>query len=240
MLQKTEAVMLKNILYQESSSIVSLYTRDFGLKSYIIKGGRKPTAKIRSSIFQPLQLLDLVTSHNPKSTLDFIRECVVLADLTLLREDIVKMSLVFFLTEIINLSLKEENPNAEIYDFIKNSVLYINNEESKHLRDFHLYFLYHFATMLGFEPMNNYDNLTPYFNITKGTFISDLDAQTLNVADSLLLHNYFTAAKTNEYIPFTNRAENRKKLITLMVSFYESHITAGRKISSHLMLSEII
>lgn len=152
MIEKTEGIVLKSIPYKESSNIVQVYTKDWGLKSFIIKGGRKKNATIHSSLFQPLQLLSLIAYVNPKNNLSQLKEVNILRNLNYIYCNIIKSSLAFFLTEVITLSLKEELKDEDIYSFLYSSIVELNEKEDKDLKDFHLFFLYDFAKALGFEP----------------------------------------------------------------------------------------
>ena len=60
MLKKTEGVVLSAIRYKESSIIVRIFSRELGLKSYIINGVRTQGAKSKAALYQPMTLLDLV------------------------------------------------------------------------------------------------------------------------------------------------------------------------------------
>ncbi len=160
MIKKTEGIVLKSIPYKESSTIVRIYTKDWGLKSFIIKGGRKKKASIHSSLFQPLQLLNIIAYVNTKTSISQIKEASILQNLDNIYCNMVKSSLVFFLTEVIICCLRDELQDEAIYSFLSSSILDLNEKEEKDLKDFHLFFLYDFAKVLGFEP----DNLSPLTN----------------------------------------------------------------------------
>lgn len=49
---KTEAIVLNKIKYGDTSMIATLYTKDFGKLSGIIKGGRSSKSKIGSAVDQ--------------------------------------------------------------------------------------------------------------------------------------------------------------------------------------------
>lgn len=158
MLEKTEGIVLKSIPYRESSNIVQIYTKDWGLKSFIIKGGRKKNATIHSSLFQPMQLLNIVAYVNNKSNISQLKEVSILENLNNIYCNIIKSSLIFFITEVIILSLREEMKDENIYSFLYDSIIDLNNKTDKEMKDFHLFFLYEFAKILGFEP----NNLSPF------------------------------------------------------------------------------
>ncbi len=77
MYHSTRGIVFRQTKYSDSSLVVRILTEETGLRSYIIKGARGPKAKIKSSLFQPLTLLDLVVSQKEKSELHHIREARV-------------------------------------------------------------------------------------------------------------------------------------------------------------------
>ncbi|MFA6368357.1 MAG: DNA repair protein RecO, partial [Bacteroidales bacterium] len=126
MIFQTKGIVLRTFAYSESSSIVKILTKEFGLKSYILKGSRKPRTKLRSNIFQPLYILDLQVYNSPKKDLQIISEAKVEYDLTPLFSDIKKTTLAFFISDIINQCLREEENNEELYNFIEKKIIALN------------------------------------------------------------------------------------------------------------------
>lgn len=240
MIVKTQAICLKSFAYKESSSMANLYTKDLGLKTYIIQQGRKKTAKVKSSFFQPLQIMNIVVYDNQKNTIQQIKECSLCNDLTSVYTNMVKMSLAFFIDEILHVSLKEDNPNEEMYNFICQTITTLNDcENTKQLKDFHLYFMYHLACYLGFEPLDNYSKENCFFDIKKGHFSSPIDTQSIDSQSSLLFHNFISSIKEN-YSPFTENINQRNELLNILISFFEEHITNHRHIKSQEVLRTIL
>ncbi|MBR1768866.1 MAG: DNA repair protein RecO [Bacteroidales bacterium] len=151
MIERVVGIVLKSVPYKESSNIVSVYTRELGLRSFIIKGGRGKKAPTKSSLFQPLQILNIET-YIGKSELLQVKEANLFCNINNIHTDIVKSSLAFFIIEVILLSLKGEQADVRTYSFFYDTVLALNEKENKELKDFHLFFLYDFAKLLGFEP----------------------------------------------------------------------------------------
>ena len=60
MLQKTQGIVLSYIKYKDSSIIVRIFTRELGLKGYVVNGARSGGKASKIALFQPLTLLDLV------------------------------------------------------------------------------------------------------------------------------------------------------------------------------------
>ena len=70
----TPALVLHTTSYSESSVIAKIFTRQLGVRSYIIKGVRKSGSKTKQNLLQPLSHLDLVVYNNPKTQINYIKE----------------------------------------------------------------------------------------------------------------------------------------------------------------------
>lgn len=238
MIEKTSAIVIKTYPYKETSSIVSLYSERFGLKTYIIKGGRKKNASIPSNIFQPLQILDLIVYDKPKIVLNQIKEYALTYNLQNIYCNIIKTTLAIFITEIISLSLKEENPNDEAYIFLKDTITTLNNIDDKYLKDFHLFFMINFASLLGFQPMNNFDEENKFFDITKGRFSNNISTNSLSFDLSSTLHKFLI--QSPNITPITQSSIERNNLLNALILFYQEHITNNKPIKSQQILSSIL
>jgi hypothetical protein len=63
MLQKTKGIVLHSLKYSENSIIVKIYTESFGLVSYLVRSVRSKKSALKTGIFQPLTLLEMVVYH---------------------------------------------------------------------------------------------------------------------------------------------------------------------------------
>lgn len=156
MIAKTSGIVLRSTRYGESDVIVNIYTKDYGLRAFMIKGGRKKTSSVKNTVFRPLQIMDIGAYFNNKNkdNMPIVRQVEKISDLNEIYYDIVRTSLAFFLTEVIVLSLREGAKDEELYCFLVETIDNLNKEEKERLKDFHIRFLYDFARILGFEPLN--------------------------------------------------------------------------------------
>ena len=243
MIFQTKGIVLRTFAYSESSSIVKILTKEFGLKSYILKGSRKPRTKLRSNIFQPLYILDLQVYNSPKKDLQIISEAKVEYDLTPLFSDIKKTTLAFFISDIINQCLREEENNEELYNFIEKKIIALNTLENNY-STFHLYFLTELSEHLGFQPMNNYSLENQYFDLSKGYFVNTnpYHSNHLNEKDSQLLSSFLFSENpiAENYAPITLTKEEKTKILTILIKFYETHLLTPSSIKSHEILTTIL
>ncbi len=151
MLHKTRGIALSYIRYRESSIIAKIYTEAFGIHSYIVNGVRSSRSKAnRIALFQPLPLLDLVVYHKNKTdALHRISEIKCRVPFHSLPFEVVKSSLALFLTEILSKSLREEEENLPLFEFLEAAIGYLDNAESGY-ENFHIHTLVQLAFYLGF------------------------------------------------------------------------------------------
>lgn len=243
MIFKTKGIVLRTFTYSETSIIVKILTSEFGIKSYILKGSRKPKSKLRSNIFQPLYILELEVYNNPKKDLQIISEAKIDYDLNSLFSDIKKTTLGFFISDIINQCLREEEKNAELYCFIEEKIKLLNSIQNNY-STFHLYFLTELSEHLGFRPMNNYSPQNRYFDLKKGYFLrtNPIHSNHLNEKDSALLSTFLLSenpnAENHTPIPFTK--EEKTNILTILIKFYETHLLGPNSIKSHEILRTIL
>src|SRR4051812_25488846 len=101
MLHKTTGIILHTVKYSETSLIVKIYTRNYGLQSYIISGTRSKKSKNKASLFQPLTLVDLIVSNSAKEGLHRISEINILHSYNAIPYQIIKSSISVFINEIL-------------------------------------------------------------------------------------------------------------------------------------------
>lgn len=146
MLYKTEGIVLGSVKYRESSLVVTFFTSEFGLLSYIVNSVRTAKPRFHPSLFQPLTIVELVTYHSVNKHLQRFSEIKLLqSDKPF--ESATKTCIKLFLAEFLGKILKEEGKNIELFEFVKIKLLEFN--DTLHFRDFHLYFLADFTNYLG-------------------------------------------------------------------------------------------
>jgi DNA repair protein RecO (recombination protein O) len=235
----SKAIVLSSIPYSESSIICKLYTEEFGLKSYIVRSAKKKNSPTPTSHFQPLNIIEFEAYNSVKSKLETIKTSSLILENQNLNFSIVKNAITFFVAEIIHLSLKEANPNKELFDYLFNQIHLLKNSKDEDLAEFHLYFMIEFADHLGLAPMNNYSEYEVFFDPIAGKFTNKADAQNFNKQTSFTLHKFISQKEiTNEKI-CKNKVE-RNIILEALIIFYSIHITNHSQIKSHKILTTIL
>lgn len=236
----TKAIVLSSIPYSESSLICKLYTEDFGLKSYILRSTKKKDSKTPHQHFQALNIIEFESYKHSKSKLETIKTSSLILSNQSTNFSIIKTSLTFFIAEVINLSLKEDNPNQELFQYISKQIEILTNFQEEELSEFHLNFMIKFAELLGLAPMNNYSALTPFFDPIAGKYSNKAEPQNFNSELSLMLHQLIKNSKENKTERICINKIQRNSLLDALIIFYGIHITNHQQIKSHKILSTIL
>src|SRR5690606_32988163 len=149
MVVTTKAIVFSAIKYSEADLIASCFTEVAGVKSYLLRSILKSKrGKLKASYFQALTQLELIAEHKNKGTLEYIKEAKVFHPYQTLHTDIVKSSMVMFLSEMLKNCIREEEANTELYGFLENSFLWL--DENDVIPNFHIFFLLQLSMYLGF------------------------------------------------------------------------------------------
>ncbi len=214
MLVKTKGIVLRFVKYKETSVIATIYTIDKGVISVIANSVRNKNGKGKIALFQPLSLVEIVIYYNPSKSISRISEISSYHPLHNLRQDAVKSSISIFITEMLNKCLKEEEANPPFFNFIQNSIIHLNEQQSE-VQNFHLIFLLKFSLFLGFKPHSTNDFVQ---QITNSSFyLNNTNAITLEI---LLKANYET--------PLNLESTTRFKILADLLEYYQHHIDIGK------------
>ncbi len=239
MLVTTEGIVLHFIKYGESSVITTIYTRDFGRQNYIVNAARSKKSANKSSLLQPLFLVDMVAYQKPSRELHRIKELKSNHVYQNLPFNISKLSTAIFLAEILYKSINEQESYPELYDFIKNSMLWFDLMESGS-GNFHLWFLFRLTEYLGFLPETNRVGYANWFDLKKGAVTHFQPAHPFyankDITEFLI---QLSKLKFDEINEFTITRNQRDSLLSVLIDYYQMHFENLGEIKSLNVLREV-
>jgi len=238
MTNKTEAIVLNKVKYNDSSIIVNLYTYEIGRVAAIVYLNKSSKSGIKPALFSPLNIIETEVKIKDKRNIQNIVNCNNLLNPSNISADIAKTSIALFISEILIKTIREEEPNKELFEFIKKTAITLN-DATQNVFDIHLFFLKDFAKFSGFEISHNYCPATPYFNLKDGMFLplftcmeESLDAEESYYMSGLLQSEYNGSKKLFNYKIRTN-------LINRMIQYYRFHIDRFGDLNSLKILQEV-
>ncbi|NNF35612.1 MAG: DNA repair protein RecO [Saprospiraceae bacterium] len=236
---KSQGIVIKSLKYRESSLIVDIYSREKGLRSYIVNGVRKAKSRMSPSLFQHGTIVDMIAYDSNPGRLSRIKEISLSYHYNHLPFEIGKSSIALFLLELIQTTIKESEQNFPLYEFLEGWLKFIDVYEGS-LSLPHIKFMAEYPSYLGFKPMNNQSDEKPYFHLEYGYFVHDYERidQVLNKEVSHALRTIFLTKK--EDLPMLHIPKHdRELLINGLLSFYKWHIDDFRDLKSYDILKQL-
>jgi DNA repair protein RecO (recombination protein O) len=240
MLHKTRGIVLKTTAYGDTSVVVQMFTEKFGIQSYMINGVKKPKAKIRMNMLQPLHLVDMIVYHKMNTSIQRISELRPALIFRSIPYDIIKSTIVMFLNEVLYKSIRQQYTDEQLFDFIFSSISWFD-EIGELSVNFHLAFLLKLTRFLGFAPSMESRSDHSYFDLQEGAFSSvpPVHPHYLNKEDAGLFIALFTTSFDKlQDIQMSN--VGRRILLEKILVFYTLHTASFGNIHSHQVLQEIL
>jgi len=235
----TDAIVINSVKYGDTSLIVKCYTREEGVKSYLLQGIlNKKKGKINKSQFFPLSIIHINASHNTKGSLNRIAEAKIIQPFQSLHIDVKKQSIVFFISEFLSSVLREEEgENDVLFDFLKNAIIWLDYHNQ--VANFHLKILLELTKPLGFYPDENNKKKMNYFDLLEGKYVTN---QGINIieGDQLKLFNKVLGIKFDVLDKTLFSRNQRTIILDILLKYYTLHMVSFRKPKSLDVLSKVL
>jgi DNA repair protein RecO (recombination protein O) len=134
----------------------------------------------------------------------------------------IKSTILFFKVEVLSNVLHEGVKDQHLFEFILNELIWL--DENNEYANYPIYWLLSLSSNLGFYPMR-IEKRAPYFDLENGQFCESTP-NTFSYKTGYeveLLHELI--GKEKEYIIQTKLTkENRKKIVSILLHYFELHI----------------
>jgi len=221
MITKTRGIVFRYAKLRETSIIVTIFTEVFGLQSYVVNGvrGGSKSGGNKMALYQPLTLLDLVVYHREHANLNRIREVRCLHPYQTCAHDIRKITIMMFLGEILNKTIREESHSEEVFAFLLESFVALD-QLREGVESFHLLFLLRLMGFIGFGAQS----------------AKELDPMSLLVPEVTNQLNQLMACDYDRVPALTG--EQRREILDCLLRFYKEHVEPLSEIKSIQVLRD--
>ena len=235
-----QGIVLQSIRYGDTSLIVKVFTRNLGLRSYIVKGTFNRNSKSRAALFQNLHLINYVEAGKPnKGSLGYLKD----VQLTTVYQSIPfvmnKSAILMYASELLSKTLTEQEQNEPLYDFIARSLLWLDLVEQDYA-NFPLFFTLELTRHLGFYPKANHED-GYCFDMMEGSFAHDLPVHPYYFeAENAWLLSQLLNVSIDEACRLPLRVSQRRELLDGLMVFMRLHAPVMNDFHSHEVLKTVL
>jgi DNA repair protein RecO (recombination protein O) len=238
---RSEALILRSVKYGDSSMVLTVFGPECGLLSLITSFSRTSKKGLRQPLMQVMTLVEIIYSDKSKGELKRLQELRLLHPYQEIPFDAVKSCMALFLAELLSKSLKEEVAAPILYQFLKEALVFLDDEQGS-LANFLPAFLMDFSAYLGFEPHFKSDGTAPYYDL--------LDAEEIFKEP---LHSYYiygdeaniwaalqARGYRNSSAVALKNSMQRRQVLENMLSYYRLQFNDFGKLKSLPVLYDVL
>jgi DNA repair protein RecO (recombination protein O) len=244
MIHKTKGIVIRVVKYGETSVILSMYTELFGIQSYIVNGVRTSSKRGggKANLFQPAAILDLVVYHNELKNIQRIKEFKWGYLYQELFFDVVKNSVALYMIELLQKSLKQPEPNPDLFHFIEDAFLHLDVSDEAVVANYPLFFALQLSGFYGFRFSDAYSSKNHVLDLREGEFIAEqpshphfLDGDYSYVTSQLL-----KVMQPHELKEIRLNKSTRRVLLLAYQAFYALHVQDFGTMKTLPVLQEVL
>lgn len=244
MIHSTKGIVLRTVKYGDTSMIVTIYTELFGIQSYMVNGVRASSKKGpgKANLFQPAAILDLVVYHNELKNLQRIKEFRWGYIYQHLFFNVVKNSVALFMVELLQKTLKQPEANTDLFHFIEDAFIHLDNADEQVTANFSLFFALHLTSFYGFRFSDEYSEEHTFLDLQEGEFVREhpIHPYFLQGQYSFITSQLLKVMQPHELKEVRLNQETRRILLQAYQTFYALHIADFGVMKTLPVLQEVL
>lgn len=240
MYEKTRGIVLHSIRYNDSSLVVDILTENRGSVAFLVKAPKTHKSSLKTQLLRPLTVLEIDMEYRTQQNLQRIRDMHVCEPFQSIPYEPMKSMVALFLGEMLYYSLRNEDRNERLFDFLLYSFRWFDMAERDYV-NFHLAFLIKMTRYLGFWPNCEEHRNLPFFDLQEACFCAahPIHKQCLRNEEAawvpkFLRMNYYSMRR------FKMNRQQRNYALDILCRYYRLHIPDFPEIKSIEVLKEVI
>jgi len=237
LISTTRAIVLNHLRYGDSSLIVNLYTESMGRQTVFVKGAFSKKSPVRAALFQPLHIVEICLHHRDNRQMQRVSNVQMHYSFQSIPFDPVKTCIAMFIAEVLHKTLKEEEPNAGLFDFLLHSIQTLDLNDCG-TANFHLVFLVHYSRYLGFYPNTEQASEFTWFDSRMGSFVT-IPAVTSPLPEYNHLLTQIFKMSFDHLDNLSINHHQRNYLTEYILEYYSTHVANFGKLKSFPILRNV-
>lgn len=148
-IRKAQAVILSKLNYGDTSLILSLFTKEEGKLSVILKGARSPRSK-SGSVADVLNVVDIVFYKKDNRDMQLVTQIDLVKHYSIIKEDLEKLKYASSVLELVNKLTVDHESHIRLYNGIVRILDLINEKKNETQLLFVKFFVF-FIKEIGYE-----------------------------------------------------------------------------------------
>jgi len=244
MLHKTKGIVLRTVKYGETSIVTTVFTEQFGLQTYLVNGVRQASKKgsTRAGLFQAAALLDLIAYHNEFKNLQRLKEFKWSHLYQHIFSDVRKNAVALFMIELLTKCLKQPEANAELFYFVEDALLHLDEANDAITGNFPLFFALHLAVFFGFRISDEYGETRHYLDLQEGAFTTEQPRHPhfLEGREAEAVAHILKTMQPHELEEVALNQELRRRITHAVEAYYALHIPDFGTMKTLPVLKEVL
>ena len=221
---RTYGIVLHTVRFSDTQLIADVFTEAAGTVSFIDRMPRAGRASVKSSIWQPLSLVEIVWEHRPKLNLQRPREVSLWVPWRQLPFEPAKTAMALFLGEFLYYALRHEQENPLLFQYLTHALRWLD-EAPGNYANFHIVLLLHLTRFLGFMPLAEDWNPGDFFDLQAATFVAQrpVHPHYLEPTEAAVVPKFLRMDFRSMRGVGLN-GEGRRRILQLITEFYRLHV----------------
>lgn len=245
MIIDTEGIVLRAIDYQETSKIVTLFTRKHGKIALIAKGSKRPKSKF-SGLIEPGNILNVTYYYKSTRSVQTLTQAEFKSKTFNIRYDFEKLAIASASIEMIYQLLHENEVNEPMFHFLDNLLLWLN-DTSQSPRNIFPYIQLRLADLMGIgirldvtSVRKNLDQL--FFNIDSGSIAGYQKNASDYKLQPIEAHYLVLALQSgnSKILALKMTSDELKKMIRVLDNYLKHHIEGLKDRTSDAIFEQML
>jgi recombinational DNA repair protein (RecF pathway) len=147
-----EAVILRTVNYGDTSKILTLYSKNNGKLSCIVKGARNIKSRMLG-VIEPFNHITIVFYNKENRDLQMLSKAETIKNFRVIKTDLDKLTISYRILEMMNKAVYDKEHSHELFELLIKSFNYINESNTDNSVSY-LYFQVHLCEVLGISPID--------------------------------------------------------------------------------------
>jgi len=240
----TKGIVLRTVKYGETSVIVTIFTSLLGVQTYLVNGVRTSTKKGsgKANLFQPTAILEMVVYHNEMKQLQRIKEFRWGSLYQHILSDVKKNAIALFMVELLTKCLKQPESNAELFHFVEDAFLHLDEAPDAIAANFPLFFALHLPVFFGFRVNDNYSENRHFLDLQEGDFVKEQPRHPhfLEEKQAFITSQLLKVQQPEELKDIKLNHDFRRNLLFTYEVYYKLHVQDFGSMKTLPVLREIL